>query len=63
MAGGGIRILLDERLITFRHESGRILRREDYLKFAASGIQFEARVARHPSSDRSRQDQCGDRQD
>ena len=25
-------------LITFRHESGRILRREDYLKFVASGI-------------------------
>jgi putative flippase GtrA len=25
-------------LITFRHESGRILRREDYLKFFASGI-------------------------
>src|SRR3954452_24630789 len=25
-------------LITFRHESGRILRREDYLKFVTSGI-------------------------
>ena len=25
-------------MITFRHESGRILRREDYLKFVASGI-------------------------
>src|SRR6478735_1299825 len=25
-------------LITFRHESGRILRRKDYLKFVASGI-------------------------
>ena len=25
-------------LITFRHESGRILRRGDYLKFVASGI-------------------------
>ena len=25
-------------LITFRHESGRILRREDFLKFVASGI-------------------------
>jgi putative flippase GtrA len=25
-------------LITFRHESGRILSREDYLKFVASGI-------------------------
>src|SRR4029077_17237518 len=25
-------------MITFRHESGRILRREDYLKFCASGI-------------------------
>src|SRR4029079_3496795 len=25
-------------LITFRHESGRIIRRKDYLKFVASGI-------------------------
>jgi putative flippase GtrA len=25
-------------LLTFRHESGRILRREDYLKFFAAGI-------------------------
>src|SRR3954451_3298041 len=25
-------------LITFRHESGRILRREDYFKFFASGV-------------------------
>src|SRR6185436_11093717 len=25
-------------LITFRHESGRVIRRVDYLKFVASGI-------------------------
>ena len=25
-------------LITFRHESGRVIRREDYLKFVASGM-------------------------